>query len=87
MLEKHQERILEAFTTRELEDYFTAVVSNEDIAANDYNIAVSSFVEAEDIREEVDITELNADIARIVTRQAELRTAIDEIVADLEGSK
>lgn len=87
LLEEHQARILEAFTTREPEDYFTTVVSNEDIAANDHNIAVSSYVEAEDTREEVDITELNAEIARIVARQAELRTAIDEIVADLEGAR
>ena len=58
----------------------------ETLAANDYNIAVSSYVEAEDTREVVDITALNAEIARIVARQADLRTAIDEIVADLEGS-
>jgi len=62
------------------------LVPNSDIAANDYNIAVSSYVEAEDTREVIDITELNAEIARIVARQAELRTSIDAIVADLEGS-
>jgi type I restriction enzyme M protein len=33
----------------------------------------------------IDIVELNAEIARIVARQQELRTAIDEIVADLES--
>ncbi|MGW9827907.1 type I restriction enzyme M protein [Brevibacterium pityocampae] len=87
LLEEHRARILDAFTTREPQDHFATIVGNEDIAANDYNIAVSSYVEAEDTREEVDIVELNAEIARIVARQAELRTAIDEIVADLEGSK
>lgn len=87
LLEEHRTRILDAFTTREPQDHFATIVGNEDIAANDYNIAVSSYVEAEDTREEVDITELNAEIARIVARQAELRTAIDEIVADLESSK
>ena len=87
LLEEHRARILDAFTTREPQDHFATIVGNEDIAANDYNIAVSSYVEAEDTREEVDITELNAEIARIVARQAELRTAIDEIVADLEGSR
>ncbi len=87
LLEEHQTRILEAFMTREPQDHFATIVGNEDIAANDYNIAVSSYVEAEDTREEVDIVELNAEIARIVARQAELRTAIDEIVTDLEGSK
>ena len=76
LLEEHRARILDAFTTREPEDYFTTVVSDEDIAANDYNIAVSSYVEAEDTREEVDITELNAEIARIVARQHELRASL-----------
>ena len=57
------------------------------IAENGYNIAVSSYVEAEDTREAVDITALNAEIARIVARQAELRTQIDAIVADLEGGR
>jgi type I restriction enzyme M protein len=87
LLEEHQARILKAFTAREPEDYFCTVAGNEDIAANDYNIAVSYYVEPEDTREVVDIVELNAEIARIVARQAKLRTAIDEIVADLEGSK
>ena len=34
---------------------------------------------------EVNIEKLNAHIADIVTKQNKLRTAIDEIVADLEG--
>ena len=57
-----------------------------DIAANGYNIVVSSYVEQPDESEAVDIKALNAEIARIAARQAELRTAIDAIVADLEGS-
>ena len=44
-------------------------------------------MEQEDTREAVDIKTLNADIARIVARQAELRAAIDAIVADLEGER
>ncbi len=57
------------------------------IAANGYNIAVSSHVEQEDTREAVDMQTLNAVIACIVTRQAELRSAIDAIAADLEGEQ
>jgi type I restriction enzyme M protein len=49
-------------------------------------LSVSSYVQAEDTREAVDIAALNSEIARIVARQAELRTAIDAIVADLEGT-
>lgn len=68
-------------------DHFARLVDNSEIAANDYNLSVTSYVEEEDSREAVDIVELNAEIARIVARQHELRTAIDEIVAELEGSQ
>jgi len=60
-------------------------VDNGAIAENSYNIAVSSYVEQKDGRETIDIKQLNAEIAQIVARQAELRRHIDAIVADLEG--
>jgi len=60
-------------------------VDNKTIGENDYNIAVASYVAQKDTREAIDITALNAEIASIVARQHELRAAIDEIVADLEG--
>jgi len=85
--EANQQALLDAFTNRESSDHFTRLVENSDIAANDYNIAVSSYVETEDTREVIDITELNARIEQIVAGQAELRTSIDAIVADLEGAK
>ncbi len=84
LLPQHQDRILEAFSNRQDVAHFTRHVPNEAIAENGYVISVSSFVEKEDTREAVDIRALNAEIARIVARQAELRTAIDAIVADLE---
>ncbi|MGM7670273.1 type I restriction-modification system subunit M [Microbacterium sp. A93] len=83
----NQQKILDAFTTRKDADHFIKLVSNEDIAANDYNIAVSSYVEAEDTREIIDITELNAEISCIVARQQELRSSIDSIVTDLESAR
>jgi len=85
--EQNRAKILDAFTKREYSEYFVKLVDNQSIAENDYNIAVSSYVEQEDTREVVDITELNKEIAHIVARQSELRTAIDEIVADLEGTR
>ena len=79
------DRILNAFIARKDEAHFGRLVPNADIAANDYNIAVSSYVEQEDTREVVNIAELNARIEKIVEREDELRRAIDEIVKDLEG--
>jgi len=85
LTEANRQKILDAFTARADTAHFARLVDNADIAANGYNIAVSSYVEQADTREAVDIKALNAEIARIVARQAELRTQIDAIVADLEG--
>ena len=84
LLPEHQQFILDTLSGRDDVEYVAKLVQNEQIAENDYNIAVSSYVEPEDTREVIDITELNAEIARIVARQAELRVEIDAIVADLE---
>lgn len=82
--EENRQKILDSFTGRQNIDYFAKVATYEDVVANDYSLSVSSYVEAEDTQEVIDITELNADIAKIVARQSELRTEIDAIVADLE---
>jgi type I restriction enzyme M protein len=87
LTDANQQKVLDAFTTRQDITHFAKRVENADIAANGYNIAVSSYVEQADTREAVDIRALNAQIAGIVTRQAELRTQIDAIVADLEGEQ
>lgn len=85
--EENRKRILNAFIERKDEDFFSRSVQNSEIAENDYNIAVSSYVIREDTSEIVDIEKLNAQIAEIVIKQNHLRAAIDEIVADLEGSE
>ncbi len=83
--ETNRKKILEAFAERNDKDYFAKLVDNKTLEENDYNIAVSSYVVGEDTREVVNITELNSKIAKIVARQNELRTAIDEIVEEIEG--
>lgn len=85
--EKNRLKILDAFITRKDAKYFSKLVDNKIISENDYNIAVSSYVMREDTREVIDITELNKRITKIVARQNELRVAIDDIVADIEGIK
>ena len=83
--EANREKILDAYVARRDIDHFARLVPNKDIAENEYNIAVSSYVEQNNETEKVDIKKLNAHIAEIVIRQQKLREAIDEIVADLEG--
>lgn len=82
----NQQKILDAYVARQDVDYFARIVPNSDLAANDYNISVSSYLEAEDTRVAVEIATLNAEIGQIVTRQTDLRSAINAIVADLEGA-
>lgn len=83
----NQERILSLVSERQDVDHVAALVSIDDIKDNDWNLSVSSYVEPEDTREQVDIVELNARIAGIVKHQQELRASIDTIVAELEADR
>jgi type I restriction enzyme M protein len=65
-------------------DHFAHLVANVDVAANNYALTVSSYVEHEDTAEVVDIEILNEEIAEIVAQQQVLREQVDAIVADLE---
>ncbi len=83
----NRKKILDAFVARKDIEFFAKLVDNKTISENDYNVSISNYVVAKDIREVVNIIELNTKISQIVVRQHELRTAIDKIVADIEGSK
>ena len=83
--EANREKILDAFKARSDAEHFATLVENSAIAERGYTLTVSSYVQAEDTRKAVDIGELNAEIARFVARQAELRQEIDAIVADRNG--
>lgn len=87
LMPEHLQKILDAFTREEDVEHFARLVDNNEVAENDYNISVSSYVEQKNTHEAVDIEALNAEIARIVARQSELRAEIDAIVADLEGDQ
>ena len=79
------ENILNTYITRQDKEHFAKLVSNNEISKNEYNLSVSSYVEQEDTKEQVDIKVLNEELSEIVKKQNILRTQIDEIVADLEG--
>lgn len=87
LCDTNRDKILNAFIERRDAEYFAKLVDNEKIAQNDYNIAVSSYVVAEDTRESINIKELNKKISEIVKKQSELRTAIDKIVNEMESDK
>ena len=85
LTEDNLQKIVSAFARREEIKHFSHVASYEKIAENDYNLSVSTYVEAEDTREVIDIKKLNAEIEEIVLREAELRDAIRNIIEEIEG--
>ncbi len=87
LLDAHIEQIMAVFDSKANVEHFAQSVPLEKVAANGYNLSVSSYVEAKDNREVVDIKALNAKITNIVVHQAALRTQIDAIIAELEGDE
>lgn len=85
LTDEHIEKIIEAFDSKNDVQYFAKSTELEEIAKNDYNLSVSSYVEAKDTREKIDIMELNAKIREIVARENVLRAEIDKIVEEIEG--
>jgi type I restriction enzyme M protein len=85
LLPEHIEQIMQAFDGKADMEHFAKSVPFEAITANDYNLSVSSYVEAKDNREVVDIAQLIAELKVTVAKIDKLRAAIDAIVAEMEG--
>ncbi|MGA1826338.1 MAG: type I restriction-modification system subunit M [bacterium] len=83
----HIQNIMDMFDRKEDVDHVAKSVDCDTIAANDYNLSVSSYVEAKDTREKIDITLLNAEIKTTVSRIDRLRKDIDAIVTEIEGAE
>lgn len=78
------QKILDAYTNRENISHLSTLVDNEEIANQDYNLSVSTYVEKQAIQEQIDITSLNLKIEEIVQKQNVLRSKINKIIKDLE---
>lgn len=87
LTDKHIEDIMKVFASKEDVEHFAKSVDLDVIAGNSYNLSVSSYVEAKDNRELVDITELNAELKTTVAKIEALRSDIDAIVAEIEGEE
>ena len=83
LMDEHIAKIIEIFGKKEDIAHVCALADNEKIAQNDYNLAVSSYVEAKDTREIIDINELNLQIKQTVAKISNLREQIDEIVVQI----
>ena len=83
MEDEHISKIIELFDKKENVPHASRIVSHDDIKANDYNLSVSSYVEAKDVRKVIDIEKVNAEITETVAETNKLRLDIDEIIKEL----
>ncbi len=79
--------IYEAHRQKAEVPHFSHVVTTAEVEANDWNLSVSTYVEPEDTREQIDITELNQRVAQIVEREQQLRIELNAIIKELEGAE
>lgn len=87
LTDDHIAQIMQMFSSKANVDHLAKSVTFDKVAGNDYNLSVSSYVEAKDTREIVDITELNAELKTTVIKIDQLRRDIDAIVAEIECSE
>ena len=85
LLDAHIAQIMAVFDSKANIEHFAQSVPLEKIAGNDYNLSVSSYVQAKDTREVVNIAQLNAELKVTVANIDHLRAEIDAIVAEIEG--
>ena len=83
LMPEHQKKIMELFENRKDEDYLAKLVKNDEILANDCNLSVSSYVEQEDTREVINISEVNAKLTKLVVEGNALNQKIEEIIKEL----
>ena len=85
LTDKNITNILNEFISRENVAHYAHLAAYDEIVKNEYNLSVSTYIEAEDTREVVDIVKLNAELKEIVAREQVLREEIDRIIAEIEG--
>jgi type I restriction enzyme M protein len=85
LTDKHIDRIMEIFDSKEDVEYVAKTIDNSKIAENDYNLSVSSYVETKDHRDKFDIVELNNEVSITVKKIDKLRADIEAIINEIEA--
>ena len=83
LLAEHQDKIMNIYAARKDEQYLAKLVKNDGILANDCNLSVSSYVEQEDTREVINISEVNAELTKLIAEGNELNEKIEAIIKEL----
>lgn len=85
MTDSHIEKVMELFDSKADVPHESRSIDNTKIAENDYNLSVSSYVEAKDNREHINILDLNKEVTKTVEKINALRADIDAIIKEIEA--
>ena len=85
LLDTHIDQIMQMFDSKEEVEHIATTIDNSQIAENDYNLSVSSYVEPKDTREKIDIVKLNKEVELTVKKIDKLRSEIDLIIKEIEA--
>jgi len=84
LTDDHINQIVQAFAAKSDISHFAKSVANETIAANNYNLSVSAYVDTASPREEIDIDQIEAQIATEKLKRRQQEDELDAFVADLK---
>ena len=84
LTEENIDTIFNTYVGRVDVDYKSKLVNNKDILANECNLSVTSYVEQKDIREKINIREVNDTLDSLITEGNELNEKIAAIIKKLE---
>lgn len=77
-------RIVDTYANREEVQHFSHLASFEEISGNEYNLSVSTYVEAEEVKEIIDIVSLNMELEKIVATIQDMRDRINSIISEMQ---
>ena len=85
LTQENIQHIMDTYVQRTEIVHYAHVASHKEVVNNNYNLAVSTYVEEEDTSEEIDIEDLENRIQDIVQQEDELRRDIESIIREIEG--
>lgn len=85
LTQENIERIVNIYSTKQETEHFSHVANYEEIVSNNYNLAVSTYVEHESVQEQIDIDKLNDEISKIVEKENNLRLSIEKLINEIKS--
>lgn len=85
LTEKDRDEIVECFTNRSVKEYFSYLASYDEVVEKKYDLKVSTYVVAEDKRENIDIGALREESEELIESEIQLRELADKYISEIAG--